>query len=98
MKGILLNFHAQVDAAVSDTSVVSPEQSVKAKVIKSKPVTSVISVADKPSLKPLQLVPVTIAMTAKPPEIVLRSPTGWQVTLAGSVDFSDLAHLLRQIP
>jgi len=89
---------AQVDTAVADTSVASPEQPVKAKVSKSKSVTSVTSASDKSSLKPLQLVPVSIAITAKSPEIMLRSPAGWQISIAGSVDFSDLANLLRQIP
>ena len=89
---------ASVDTAVANTSVDASDQPAKAKVIKSKPVTSVTSVSDKTSLKPLQLVPVSIAMTAKSPEIMLRSPAGWQISIAGSVDFSDLAHLLRQMP
>lgn len=89
---------ATVDTTVVDMSATASEPPIKVKVSKPKPLTSVASVSDKPSLKPLQLVPVSIAMTAKPPDIVLRSPAGWQVTIAGSVEFSDLAHLLRLIP
>lgn len=61
---------------------------------------AMLNVAAKNTPKPLLLVPLSISMgvTAKPPEIVLRSPAGWQVTLSGQVDLSDLAQLLRQMP
>jgi putative transposase len=65
-----------------------------------KPVSAfaMVNVAAKNTPKPLLLVPVSMGVTAKPPEIVLRSPAGWQATLSDQMDLSDLAQLLRQMP
>ena len=46
--------------------------------------------------KPLTMVPV--AMTAARCDIALRSPAGWQITIAGQIDLTALAHILQQLP
>jgi hypothetical protein len=47
-------------------------------------------------VKPITMVPV--AMTTARCDIALRSPAGWQITIAGQIDLPALTRLLQQLP
>ena len=54
---------------------------------------------EKPTAaKPLKLVPVVVGSTPKESELVLRSPSGWQLQLSSAVTADWLADLLRRLP
>jgi hypothetical protein len=64
---------------------------VATKVAKIKP-------ALKPAGRPLKLVPVQISSEQRADAIVLRSPAGWELHLASSVEPAWLAAILRSLP
>lgn len=62
------------------------------------PVCANLVIAEKKAtpVKPFTMVPV--AMTTARCDIALRSPAGWQITIAGQIDLPALAQLLQQLP
>ena len=62
------------------------------------PVCANLAIAEKKAtpVKPITMVPV--AMTTARCDIALRSPVGWQITIAGQIDLPALAQLLQQLP
>ncbi|MET3140255.1 transposase-like protein [Undibacterium sp. GrIS 1.2] len=57
-----------------------------------------LAIAEKKTIpvKPITMVPVTV--TAARCDIALRSPAGWQITIAGQIDLPALTRLLQQLP
>jgi hypothetical protein len=62
------------------------------------PVCANLAIAEKKAIpvKPITMVPV--AMTTARCDIALRSPAGWQITIAGQIDLPALTRLLQQLP
>ncbi|MFZ6694074.1 hypothetical protein, partial [Undibacterium sp. SXout20W] len=62
------------------------------------PVCANLAIAEKKAIpvKPITMVPV--AMTTARCDISLRSPAGWQITIAGQIDLPALTRLLQQLP
>jgi len=64
--------------------------------VKHASIATIASTPPRPAMKPCKLVPVSVR--ASLPDIVLRSPAGWQVTISSHVDLPALAQLLQQLP
>ena len=87
-----------VELAASKTLATTSNHPVVAEEMKPVSTSAMRHVPAKKAINPLQLVPVSIGIAAKAPEIMLRSPAGWQVTIFGHVHLPELAQLLRQMP